>query len=634
MADAEVESAREPVVPPFDIPYYLDSSRWTERPPENLLETIHMDEALLPTPDEWEKYFFWALTVVGLPKDEVAKVKAKRPWKRTVTVRLCMFLHFLRIGIPLAELREGSLGTKKSWAASGRKVYRKAACLLVPVVDGAVDWWCSAAPLPSIAGCSSKRTSHVLQTYPSDEKEVSHRTAIVEDMRAKFEKGYREVWASRQAISAVLERSNASLALLQSKEEKMKPYGDHVDQTRVAAFKERLDDLHVKAELLRSDEVDAGRALAITAKELGDEETELFAAANAWHQELLARLAEEERLRKAEEERLRAEEEKRKAEEERLRLEEEQRQRELEEARLLLEEELRQQREAEEAEAARIAEEEAKKAAEEEEERSRQEEEEARQKKEEEEQRRREEEGEQEGSEEGPQEVEAHVDEQQHDKSPESADGEAAAPETNPEAEDESKEEQEEENEEREEKTEEPQRGGLLSNFWRAPVSKKKEEEAKPAAEEAKDPAKKASLFSSLFGAAAREEEAREETSAATPATAGLVLTPAAQKLREELRQSLLDNPVRPTGELVCDVMEAVERFTAERLVMVASALELDEEQVVDVLQANQQIADRNKRRLQRLAAAGRKAAAAAAAAKQKPVTEEISQSLEASGLF
>lgn len=563
-----------------------------------------------------------------------------------------MFLHFLRIGVPVAEIRGGNFGTKKSWTAAGRKVYRKAACLLVPVVEGSVDWWCSAAPQPSIAGCSSKRASHLLQTYPDDAKEVTYRTAIVEEMRSKFEKGYRDVWASRQTITAVLEKANASLALMRSKEEHLQPYSDHVDQKRAEAFVERLDDLSVKTELLRSDEVEEGRALAITAGELGDEEAELFAAANAWHEEHLARLAEEERLRKEEEERLRLEEEARKAEEERLRLEEEQRQRELEEARLLLEEELRQQREAEEAEAARVAEEEAKKAAEAEEERLRQEEAEARQVKEEEEQRRREEEGEPEAtatdSEDAAGEAAASSQqdgdgaEQQEEEETNAKDEEGAEEESEEQGGQQKEQEEKEEKEgkeEREEKEEEPQRGGLLSNFWRAPGSRKKDEEQKPATEEAaeaKEPPKKAGLFSSLFGAA-KEEEAREEQPAGQPAAAGgLVLTPAAQKLREELRQSLLDNPVQPTGELVCQVMEAVEHFAAERLVMVASALELDEEQVVDVLQANQQIADRNKRRLQRLAAAGRKAAAAAAAAapKQKPVTQEISQSLEASGLF
>mmetsp|Transcript_8060 Transcript_8060/g.33918 ORF Transcript_8060/g.33918 Transcript_8060/m.33918 type:complete len:604 (+) Transcript_8060:27-1838(+) len=599
-ATDEAEAVQELTVPPFDIPYYLDSSRWTERPPENLLETIHMDEALLPTPEEWEKYFYWALNVISMPKEEIAPIKAKRHWKRTVTVRLCMFVHFVRIGIPVDELRVGAFGTKKRWAAGGRKVFRKAATLLVPVVDGTVDWWCRPAALPSIAGCGSKRTSHLLQTYPADSKEVPYRTAIVDEMRAKFEAGYKDVWRSRQAVNAVLVAAGASMALVRSREERLQPFREHVDAAAVADFSERLDALSVKADLLRQDDVDAGRELARVAEELGAEHSRLFAAANAWHAKHLEQLAEDERLRQ----------------------EEEERQRELEEARRILEEELRQQREAEEEEAARIAaEKEAKRKEEEEEEAERQrleqEEEERKQREEEEAAARREAAaaaGEE--AEEGEAEEEAAGDEEE-------------------EVEKTSEEESDKEAEQEQEKAaEEPPRRRILANFWRHPASAPREEgPAEQRAEKAESQKKSGGLFASIFGSAAAEEDREaEEAAAATVAAApGVPLTPAALQLREDLRESLLRNPVRLTGELVCEVMDAVERFTAERLVLVANALELDEEQVVDVLQANQQIADRNKRRLERLAAAGRKSAAAQPPA--QPVTEEISQSLAASGL-
>ena len=127
------------------VPYWLDEEEWTKSKLDiDMIQNIHLNDSLRPSIKEWRVYFKWLTEIVGYPAKEVALIKAQKSRHRRINVRICMFLHFHRAGIPVEQIVAGNFASPAGWRKQDRKAWKKAAFVYVPSVDKCVDWWCSA----------------------------------------------------------------------------------------------------------------------------------------------------------------------------------------------------------------------------------------------------------------------------------------------------------------------------------------------------------------------------------------------------------------------------------------------------------------------------------------------------------
>lgn len=128
-------------------PYWVDENEWEKtKLDSDIIQNVHLNSSLRPSLKEWRAYFKWLLEIVGYPENEVALIKKQKSRHRRISVRVCMFLHFHRMGIPSDQITIGNFATPAGWRKQKRRAWKKASFVYVPSVDKSVDWWCSAEP--------------------------------------------------------------------------------------------------------------------------------------------------------------------------------------------------------------------------------------------------------------------------------------------------------------------------------------------------------------------------------------------------------------------------------------------------------------------------------------------------------
>ena len=110
-------------------------------------------------------------------------------------------------------------------------------------------------------------------------------------------------------------------------------------------------------------------------------------------------------------------------------------------------------------------------------------------------------------------------------------------------------------------------------------------------------------------------EEKKEEKK--EPEVPKVPLTPFELE-RQVLKRQLVEQEPTNMGTLVFNVYDTIEKFTAERIILIGKHLQMDEEEIVNLLQVNQKLADKNRRNIKR---------------SQRP-REKVEKSLHLSGLM
>ena len=126
------------------VPYWLDVTRWEEEKlDQEIFQNITNDDALKPSKKEWDDYFYWLENVIQYSKADVDRIRNQQIWQRTITARLCFFLHFLRCEIPMTLIKKGYFGTASSWEKSKRIPWKNASFVSVPIMNNSIDYWCT-----------------------------------------------------------------------------------------------------------------------------------------------------------------------------------------------------------------------------------------------------------------------------------------------------------------------------------------------------------------------------------------------------------------------------------------------------------------------------------------------------------
>ena len=172
----------------LNLPFYLDEGKWNKLPAEDILTKIVENDKLKPTEKEWELYFKWLAEQVGENQQIIDEIQQKKSYMRKITARLCFFLHFLRIGIPIEEIRTGNFNSKKGWEKNSRNVWKKASFVLVPNIEGNVDWWCSPNEVLSLSKYSNIKVCHLFQTNNNEEDENQIRDELIRRIKEEFER--------------------------------------------------------------------------------------------------------------------------------------------------------------------------------------------------------------------------------------------------------------------------------------------------------------------------------------------------------------------------------------------------------------------------------------------------------------
>ena len=126
------------------LPIWLDEKQWdSEKLNPEILQNIHIEDILRPTAEEWKEYFVWLARVPKFTEQQISAIRDKKIWQRSIDARLCFFLHFYRLGIPLCQIREGKFGSASMWKKLNRKPWKGASYVYIPIYNGTVDWWCT-----------------------------------------------------------------------------------------------------------------------------------------------------------------------------------------------------------------------------------------------------------------------------------------------------------------------------------------------------------------------------------------------------------------------------------------------------------------------------------------------------------
>lgn len=256
----EEEGPVVPEPPAQEKPWYLNPRKWRHLPPENIFRLVsHGDQALLPSHAEWEAFFSWAVAHLGFPEEAVLQMRAVPLSDRPVTRRLCMFLHFYRLGIPSAEIALGSVKTAEEWRVAGRVPFRKAAYVVCPIVpmDGKphADWWCTNRNFGGVDRYPEDRVCHFLQTAAAGEKEKECRLRQFAAIQDRFNQRFLHVWSCKHFIGRVLKDAELALERFGSRKGF---YAHLIDITQVDSVRDEFVQLTLAVDMV--DETDVGSA--------------------------------------------------------------------------------------------------------------------------------------------------------------------------------------------------------------------------------------------------------------------------------------------------------------------------------------------------------------------------------------
>lgn len=182
--EVEKEKEKRDIAWGGEFPYWMDEKAWEQTEnsilDENIIKNIHAKDSLKPSKEEWEKYFFWLKNIVGYPPDEVEMIRNQKIWQRNFGMRLCLFLHFIRIGIPVSKIAKKYFGTANHWENANRKAWEKASYVRLPSIENSIDWWCEDVNLPShIDQYPSVLICHKFQTSDKEIDEFEDRFIIL-----------------------------------------------------------------------------------------------------------------------------------------------------------------------------------------------------------------------------------------------------------------------------------------------------------------------------------------------------------------------------------------------------------------------------------------------------------------------
>ena len=236
--DAEI------VIPPYQLPFYLDDAKWKNLPPDDILFTIQDKDELKPVNKEWDSYFQW-LSMVGFNANAINDLKSKKPWSRPISGRLCFFLHFFRIGVPVEDIKVGKFNTRSNWKSQGRKGWRKAAYVSIPMIENSVDWWCSTKQFNAISNYPTHKVCHFLQTSKLEADEVEDRKSIIDKILFNHENNFRFIYFTKKKANELININQGKVEFLEKPKDQNWLKHWKVQRKTLDRMKELLNEIQI-----------------------------------------------------------------------------------------------------------------------------------------------------------------------------------------------------------------------------------------------------------------------------------------------------------------------------------------------------------------------------------------------------
>ena len=124
---------------------------------------------------EWKSYTKWLTEVIRTPFYE------NESFGSPPSIRFLIFLHFLRLEIPVEEIKSCNIASESDWRKKKRLIFHNVASFIMVPLDSnySPDWWCKGG-VPPADYFGYSFVIHTCQTF-TEEKKMSK-------IKEKFEK--------------------------------------------------------------------------------------------------------------------------------------------------------------------------------------------------------------------------------------------------------------------------------------------------------------------------------------------------------------------------------------------------------------------------------------------------------------